>query len=371
LRQAAEAKKCWACGCLHGSLATIEQVYSRDQRPAALNDVIRTLHERVKPVEYDCRGCDPCFPPEAMNALGIEAQACPAEVPQEREGWPPLAGDYTILRYQAPVAICTLTDGNLAGAVAKDAGPETSIVGTMQTENLGIERIIQNTIANPNIRHLILCGPDSRQAIGHLPGQSLLALAANGLDGQGRIIGARGRRPYVRNVGPQGVEHFRRNVEVINMVGNSDLEGILEQARRCAARNPGPAEPFFQDRRVAVIAGHVPPKMTPDPAGYFVIYADHRRGLLSMEHYSNEGVLDAVIEGRNAAEVYMEAIGKALVSRLDHAAYLGKELARAERSLVSGEPYVQDAAPEQTKEVCADGSCHCSAQSRKNGSNCG
>ena len=38
-------------------------------------------------------------------------------------------------------------------------------------------------------------------------------------------------------------------------------------------------------------------------------------------------------------------IEKGLVSRLDHAAYLGKELARADESLRSGDPYVQDAAP--------------------------
>jgi tetrahydromethanopterin S-methyltransferase subunit A len=42
----------------------------------------------------------------------------------------------------------------------------------------------------------------------------------------------------------------------------------------------------------------------------------------------------------------MTAIERNLISRLDHAAYLGRELARAEYALSSGEPYVQDAAPE-------------------------
>ena len=39
------------------------------------------------------------------------------------------------------------------------------------------------------------------------------------------------------------------------------------------------------------------------------------------------------------------AIERKLLSRLDHATYLGRELARAERSLLSGEPYVQDRGP--------------------------
>jgi tetrahydromethanopterin S-methyltransferase subunit A len=86
--------------------------------------------------------------------------------------------------------------------------------------------------------------------------------------------------------------------------------------------------------------------MVSDPAGYFVIYVDRDRGLLSLEHYLNDGLLDMVIEGGTAAEVYTPAIDRGLISRLDHAAYLGRELARAEYNLHSGEPFVQDAAPE-------------------------
>ena len=56
--------------------------------------------------------------------------------------------------------------------------PEVAIVGTLHTENLGIERLVSNVLANPHIRFVIVCGPDSRQAIGHLPGQSLVALAS-------------------------------------------------------------------------------------------------------------------------------------------------------------------------------------------------
>ena len=86
--------------------------------------------------------------------------------------------------------------------------------------------------------------------------------------------------------------------------------------------------------------------MVSDPAGYFVVYVDRARGILSLEHYRNDGLLDTVIEGSTAAELYTPAIDWGLISRLDHAAYLGRELARAEQSLRSGELFVQDAAPE-------------------------
>ena len=87
--------------------------------------------------------------------------------------------------------------------------------------------------------------------------------------------------------------------------------------------------------------------MVHDPAGYFVVYVDRQRGMLSLEHYDNDGVLDALIEADQAAGLYIPAIERGLISRLDHAAYLGRELARAEEALRTGAPYIQDAAPEE------------------------
>src|SRR4030042_4043965 len=54
-----------------------------------------------------------------------------------------------------------------------------ALSGTLQTENIGIEKIICNIVSNPNIRSLIVCGQESP---GHLVGNALFALANNGLD---------------------------------------------------------------------------------------------------------------------------------------------------------------------------------------------
>ena len=123
--------------------------------------------------------------------------------------------------------------------MARAGLPELAIVGTLHTENLGIERLVSNVVANPHIRFVIVCGPDSRQAIGHLPGQSLVALAQSGIDERQRIIGAKGKRPVLRNLGIAAVEHFRGTREVIDLVGVSDLEAILAAVRSCARRDPG------------------------------------------------------------------------------------------------------------------------------------
>lgn len=370
LRHGLAAKKCWSCGCYHGLVTALQESIAVHDRPDELKDVLAQVGEVLQPVRYDCLGCHVCYPALASDAMvevgGEKAAlllACPGESPRPRAGWPPLPGNYTPLRYHAPVAICTLTDDHLAGELARLADPDVAIVGTLQTENLGIERLIQNVVADPNIRFLIVCGRDSQQAVGHLPGQALVALAANGIDDSARIIGALGKRPVLRNVDRGAVEHFRQCVTVLDLRNAEDPAAILAAVHTCAGRYPGPAQSFAGTRPVETIRGYVPKRMTPDPAGYFVIYPDRERHMLFLEHYANTGVLGVVIEGATATEVYIPAVERGLVTRLDHAAYLGRELARAEASLTSGEPYVQDAAPELAMPESAP-SCGCAGDGK-------
>jgi tetrahydromethanopterin S-methyltransferase subunit A len=81
-----------------------------------------------------------------------------------------------------------------------------------------------------------------------------------------------------------------------------------------------------------------------------------------LEHYTNAGVLDCVINGMSGSALYTEAIRRHLLERLDHAGYLGRELARAERTLDTGEPYVQDKAPGQPSAESPPSTCECSGQ---------
>jgi len=348
-------KKCRACGCFHALIEALDKRRHLKGLSAELTEAVVGARECLIEVQYDCFGCEVCLPPLIVTALSQaigknlgELDLCSSEKIAPRRGWPPLPGSYIVRRYHAPVAVCTLMDETLAPALAQEAGPHLSLVGTLATENLGIERIIHNVLANPHIRYLILCGPDSEQEVGHFPGQSLLALAQNGTDQRGRILGARGRRPVLKNIPLDAVEHFRQTVTVVDLIGTSEVAPIIAMIEACAAHNPGPATSFPSTPPLEPLPGYLPRRMVADPAGYFVVYADRARDLLSLEHYGNDGVLDTVIEGQTAAELYTPAIDKGLVSRLDHAAYLGRELARAEASLQTGRTYVQDAAPEQS-----------------------
>jgi dihydropteroate synthase len=106
-----------------------------------------------------------------------------------------------------------------------------------------------------------------------------------------------------------------------------------------------------------------------DPDGYFLIYLDQDQGLICAKHFTNvindkglacdpetgeplpcEGGVQRqashVYTGRTAKELcialFEQPDGTCPVSRLDHAAYLGREFVRAEQALLSGQEYIQD-----------------------------
>lgn len=366
LSAATAVRKCHGCGCLHKTVQALEGTVAGRSELAPMLSAARSVFQ---PKEYDCLGCPVCYPAIAANAFaeafpreGEALDLCPTDEPAERRGWPPLPGDYHVLRYRAPVAICTLNSEDLAARIAERSPEGVALVGTLHTENLGIERIIRNVLANPHIRFLVLCGEDTHQAIGHLPGQSLAGLFASGTDERGRIVGARGKRPVLKNIRRDQVEAFRGQVELLSLIGEEREAVILERSAGCVTRDPGPRENGLTDVEVPVLVATEPRCLVPDPAGFFVVYPDAPRRRLIVEHYTTAGVLDCVLEGVTPAALYSTAAERGLLSRLDHAAYLGREIARAQRSIETGEPFVQDrAAGEITPEpieTSAD-SCDC------------
>lgn len=354
LRAAAATEKCYSCGCLRGTLEQLTELCASGDVPSELVQAVELARVKLRDMRYDCLGCTVCHPAEVANALNLQGATCATGPIEERIGWPPLPGAYTLLHYRASVAVCTLTDEDLQARIAETAGDDIALVGTLNTENLGIERLLRNVITNPHLRSLILCGADSRSAVGHLPGRSLLALAEGGVNEQRRIVGAPGVRPYLKNISPEAVRHFRKTVKVYDRIGSVDAGMIVDLARKCRQETQDPVEPWAGEAAVPVIAARLPQRTVQDPAGYFVIYVDRARGLLSLEHYRNDGVLDTIIEGREAVQVFTPALEGNLISRVDHAAYLGRELTRAEMALYNGQPYRQDAAPEVA--VCGCGS---------------
>lgn len=148
--------------------------------------------------------------------------------------WPPVRGDYVVGNPEAGVAVVTLASRLRAEGAA--------ISGPCKTENLGVEKIVANTISNCNIRFLIICGAGSK---GHLPGNTILALHRNGIDEHGRIIGSKGAIPFIQNLPPEAVRRFQEQMELIDCIGLEDEEEIaLQIARYNCLAEPYPGEPF-------------------------------------------------------------------------------------------------------------------------------
>jgi len=88
-----------------------------------------------------------------------------------------------------------------------------ALSGTLQTANIGIEKIICNIVANPNIRFLILGGPESE---GHKTGDAMKALFKNGVDDKKRIIGTTGLTAVLYNVPIEFIQRFREQLTLID-----------------------------------------------------------------------------------------------------------------------------------------------------------
>lgn len=144
--------------------------------------------------------------------------------------WPPVSGDFEVKDPSNCIAICTL-----GKKIEVDA--DYAIIGTCKTENIGIERVIINIISNPNIRFLILSGPEIP---GHLTGRSLRALYHNGVDRDTRkIIDAEGAIPYIENVPLEGIDQFRKQIELIEMINKNDPSIISAKATELQSKDPG------------------------------------------------------------------------------------------------------------------------------------
>jgi len=153
------------------------------------------------------------------------------------ENWPILSGKYEIGNRNSNVAIVTISSRI---NFPKDL---FSLCGEMRTENLGIERVIINTISNCNIRYIVVCGKESK---GHFAGQSLMAIHENGIDENGKIIGSKGAIPFIENIPKEAVERFRKQIKkVVDLINETDVIKIIETIKLIPKEEPFEEEPFI------------------------------------------------------------------------------------------------------------------------------
>lgn len=286
--------------------------------------------------------------PGKMENFGFFLTRAFATTKGRRRKWPFVPGKYFVNIPTAPVAVTTLGSVDLAPQVAKSPPDGLCIVGKVETENIGIEKVIKNILSNPSIRYLVCAGKEPPK---HLTGATIISLFENGIDERNNIIGSPGMRPQLPNTTQEEVRVFRERIQPVDMIGCTDVAEIhtkveelvntpLKTAGKVFESSPGP--------ETATDVNHVfaepvsPMRIKLDKGGYFVI--NIQDGALLVEHYDYKEKLLRIIEGPDARTVYLTIISNGWVEQLDHAAYLGAQLMKAELSQKYRFDFKQDGA---------------------------
>jgi len=156
--------------------------------------------------------------------------------------YPPEEGRYLRGNDSSPVAVVVVLnhpDDRIPREIEElvRVGLESgaALSGTVQTENVGFEKIICNVVANPNIRYAVLTGPESE---GHLTGEAFKALLANGVDESKRIIGTDAPHPLLFNIPVEFIDRFRKQVSLIDLQFKGTPESVRRAVWSCYQEEP-------------------------------------------------------------------------------------------------------------------------------------
>jgi tetrahydromethanopterin S-methyltransferase subunit A len=163
--------------------------------------------------------------------------------------YPPEEGRYIRGNDASPVAVAIIlcSDADKIPTEIEElirAGIESgaALSGTVQTENIGFEKIICNVVANPNIRYLIVGGPESE---GHLTGEAMKALLEYGVDEKKRIKNTSSPHPFLYNIPIEFINRFRRQLSVIDLQFESDSDVIRKAVWSCYQEKPVQFRNYF------------------------------------------------------------------------------------------------------------------------------
>ena len=157
-------------------------------------------------------------------------------------GYPPEEGCYLRGNDYSPVAVLVIliyerekTPPGIEQLVRTAVESGAALAGTLQTENIGLEKVVCNVVANPNIRYLVVCGPESP---GHHVGETILALMKDGVDANKRIIGTTAPTPYLFTLPPGSVERFRKQITVIDLITEGSPDVVRQAVCACYQEKP-------------------------------------------------------------------------------------------------------------------------------------
>lgn len=256
--------------------------------------------------------------------------------------WPFAGGKYRVLDESAPVVIA----GNNIDALAEDlAALETPGICMLATQCRGaaeVEKLLRNIGANMAIHSIVVTSSEDELSA---PLSALVSLLGSDIDlDEAAQTCARKIRSRLDDTDLSAIQ---RQVRCVALPGRAETDRVVAKVSELAAEanrpNTGFRAPVQHDENGVervIAARNIEYELQNDKAGNFFVCIKDKK--IVVEHFSPKNELLRVIEGHTARDLCITLIRNGWVSKLDHAAWLGRELLRAELSMQAGDEFVPD-----------------------------
>jgi len=219
--------------------------------------------------------------------------------------WPLITGEYEAGNPENPVAVCTC-GSHIKGSELLAAG--AALAGPCKTENIGIEKMVANLVSNPNIRYLIVTGMEVK---GHITGQAVESFLTNGIDKEGRIVGAKGAIPFIQNLNDESIARVKEQVQPIMMMDTEDMGAIKAKIAELVSKDPGALD--VEPMRIEIKEGGAEEEETgPRPMAAEAVDILGRMRLMDAA-VTNSGLLNKFQAGAYAGKIEGIALGMTVV----------------------------------------------------------
>lgn len=260
--------------------------------------------------------------------------------PRRAEKWPFVTGRYHVIDDTAPVIVVMPDNEDLAETLAALSVQGLCMISPSCQSASDVEKLIRNVEANLAVHCIVLVGGETGKDYPALEAFCAIFDDDQDISEKARRIahGARGKLKAF------DFAALQKRVHVVNMLECVEVDKIVAGIIKHGTEGQRPDAGFVvqgHDTTLGVQRVIVPTAIAhdyqQDKAGKFIIGTD--KNAIVVEHYNAKGELMRLIQGKSARDMCIMLIRNGWVSRLDHAAYLGRELTLAETALQQGVPY--------------------------------
>jgi len=256
------------------------------------------------------------------------------------EKWPFVPGRYHVIDAMAPVIVVMPDNDTLAETLAALSVQGLCMISPACRSVSDVEKLIRNVEANLAVHSIILAGGEDGKEYPAVEALCAIFDDDEGISDKARRI-AHGTRGKLKAF---DFAALQKRVDVVNMLDCTEVDKIVAGVIKHGSEGQRPDAGFVvqgYDTTLGIQRVIAPTSIAheyhPDKAGRFVIGTDDQS--IVIEHYNSKGELLRLIQGESARDLCIMLIRNGWISRLDHAAYLGRELTLAEIAVQQGEPY--------------------------------